>query len=208
MPVKYKHSSRRPSCSAVLLSEIARLYVEMGKLALVDALTGLQNRRAFDAYCDRILAYGRRFDNDTAFLIADIDFFKGYNDHYGHAAGDECLRLVAAAIDATVSRDGDTVARYGGEEFVALLPGTSLDGACDVAERIRQNVEALALPHAASSVAPIVTISIGVATVKACGRGTTLLSLYEAADRALYIAKETRNTTAFDPPAPTLVPVG
>lgn len=192
----------------VLLSEIARLYVEMGKLALVDSLTGLQNRRAFDAYCDRILAYSRRFDNDAAFLIADIDFFKGYNDRYGHAAGDECLRRVAEAIDLTVSRDGDTVARYGGEEFVALLPGTSLDGARDVAERIRRNVEAMQIPHAASSVAPYVTISIGVATLRACGRGTTLLSLYEAADRALYIAKETRNTTAIDPPAPVLSPVG
>jgi diguanylate cyclase (GGDEF)-like protein len=125
--------------------------------------------------------------------MIDVDYFKYYNDSYGHQGGDECLRRVAAAMSSVVMRSSDAVARYGGEEFVILLPATDPEGACLVAERIRAAVEKLAMPHAKSEVADHVTVSIGVASIIVTTEGLPT-QLIGFADEALYRAKhEGRN---------------
>jgi diguanylate cyclase (GGDEF)-like protein len=134
-----------------------------------------------------------------ALLLVDIDHFKLYNDHYGHVAGDHCLRLVAQALAGCVRRADEMAARYGGEEFVLLLPGTSLDAAREVAQLCLDGIEALALPHASSCTASVLTISIGVASmVPVAGADPSML--VAAADAALYRAKkEGRNQFGMQP---------
>jgi diguanylate cyclase (GGDEF)-like protein len=121
-------------------------------------------------------------------VLFDLDFFKAYNDTNGHLAGDECLRRVAHVLRGAVGRAGDLAARYGGEEFVALLPGLGAEDAGALAERLRAGVEAVGLPHTASSVAPVVTMSAGIATTVPDERHFSDV-LVAAADRALYEAK-------------------
>jgi len=176
----------------MLLSQVGALYRRLGTMAIVDPLTGLRNRRSFDDYVRWMLV--RRTRGEVAFLLLDIDFFKQYNDCYGHSAGDVCLQRVADALRASLLRPADLVARYGGEEFVALLPDTTASGARDVAERIRLRVEALGIPHVGSTVARGVTLSIGVAHAFQYG-AIDGDRLFAAADRALYEAKVRRNTT-------------
>lgn len=165
-------------------------------LARTDALTGLPNRRHFDEVQSIEMRRTRRDKAPLSLLICDVDFFKAYNDHLGHAAGDECLRAVASALHAGLTRAGDTVARIGGEEFAVLLPGAGLDGATKVAERLRAKVECCTMAHPHSAAAPVVTVSIGVA----CTRPDAPLefdALYRQADEALYRAKEAgRNRVA------------
>jgi diguanylate cyclase (GGDEF)-like protein len=128
--------------------------------------------------------------------MVDIDFFKAYNDHYGHQKGDRSLRAIARALVDGVHRAGDFVARYGGEEFALLLPGLDAEHAAELAESVRTRVEALGRPHPTSPVAPVVTISAGVAS-RAPRRNTAPATLLEAADRALYAAKRAgRNRVA------------
>ena len=122
-------------------------------------------------------------------LMIDVDFFKNYNDHYGHQAGDACLQTVAKAASGAMVRPSDLLARYGGEEFVVLLPGTSLSGAQKVALGICAAVSALNIPHASSSVADHVTVSVG-ATSMSPGHDRSAAQAVEAADRALYAAKQ------------------
>lgn len=121
-------------------------------------------------------------------ILSDVDHFKQYNDTYGHGAGDECLRRIGAALKATIQRPADLVARYGGEEFIILLPGTALAGALGLARSAADSVAALIIPHAKSTAAPHVTLSLGIATaqVSADINPTTVV---EAADRQLYTAK-------------------
>lgn len=157
-------------------------------LAHQDGLTGLPNRRRFDDGLDKEWRRARREQQALAALMMDIDYFKGYNDHYGHGAGDECLKRVAAALAGALVRPGDLVARYGGEEFVALLPDTDLEGARLVAGHLRSAVEALALPHEKSQAASCVTVSIGCASLMPAPDDTPA-QLLEAADRMLYQAK-------------------
>lgn len=157
--------------------------------AYLDGLTGVHNRRFFD---ERVNAeMGRAIRNQAALslIMLDVDFFKRFNDHYGHQAGDDCLRKVAKTLKASLMRASDHIARYGGEEFVCLLPETSFTGALQIAETIRKDVASLQLEHAASSVAPFVTVSIGVGCKpeKAHGNANSLISL---ADTQLYKAKE------------------
>jgi diguanylate cyclase (GGDEF)-like protein len=121
--------------------------------------------------------------------MMDIDHFKSYNDHYGHGAGDDCLRQVAQALMQCCDRPLDLVARYGGEEFVALLPETDHDGARHLAEQMRLAIERLAIPHAYSSVATVVTLSVGVAIHGPDRVKTDLAQLQKCADQALYEAK-------------------
>ncbi|MCC8402516.1 diguanylate cyclase [Paraburkholderia sp. MMS20-SJTN17] len=170
--------------------------VELHGLAFRDGLTGLFNRRHFD----RELAFQWRQEARTdkrgfvAVVMADVDAYKSYNDHYGHRAGDECLRAIAQAIAASARRPSDVVARYGGEEFGLILKETDQQGALVVAERIRLGVENLRIPHAGSDTG-IVTISLGVAVQRAADGGDGSV-LVEAADRALYTAKRRgRNQT-------------
>jgi diguanylate cyclase (GGDEF)-like protein len=176
----------------VLLLEVGGLYRRLGTMAIVDPLTGLRNRRSFDEYLQWTL--GQRAKADVAFLLLDVDRFKQYNDRYGHAAGDVCLQRIARALQDSLLRPVDLAARYGGEEFVVLLPDTTARGAQDVAERIRLTVEGLGIAHADSPVAPVVTLSIGVAHASAAG-GVDAGRLFALADSALYEAKVRRNTT-------------
>jgi diguanylate cyclase (GGDEF)-like protein len=158
----------------------------LGRLATRDTLTTLANRRGLETHLRRVLRRPRA--GMLSALLVDIDHFKQYNDHYGHQQGDVCLQRVASALAGVPTRSGDMVARFGGEEFVIILPGTDEPSAAAMAERVRRAVSALEIPHADSPVAPVVTVSVGVATMAqdAAGDGTALI---EAADAALYRAK-------------------
>jgi len=134
------------------------------RFALLDGLTGIHNRRYFDEQLGKELARTLREDRPLSVIMMDIDHFKAFNDHYGHGAGDKCLQKVAQALTDTLSRPSDALCRYGGEEFVALLPGSDIDGARVVAERLRQAVEALAIGHEYSETGSVVTVSLGVST--------------------------------------------
>ncbi|CAG1009523.1 Phytochrome-like protein cph2 [Burkholderiales bacterium] len=161
---------------------------ELQRLATRDGLTGVANRRSFDTALSTECRRVTREARSLSLLMIDVDFFKRYNDTYGHLAGDECLRQVAEAMAHVTQRASDTLARYGGEEFAILLPATEPAGAVIVAERIRAAVETLALPHARSEVSPKVTVSIGVASLDPT-RSSPPTELIAAADAALYAAK-------------------
>ncbi|MGF7154912.1 GGDEF domain-containing protein [Novosphingobium gossypii] len=157
-----------------------------------DHLTGLLNRRGFDAAFHREVRRARRAATPLSLLIIDIDWFKAYNDSLGHQAGDRCLGLVADALGGCLRRAGDLACRYGGEEFAVILPETDEDGASAVAANCRQAVEALAIPHPESSYGQI-TVSVGIAwTGAVAGAGTILTDasqMFAKADAALYTAK-------------------
>ena len=157
-------------------------------LAHRDGLTNLPNRRHFDDKMEKEWRRTQRAQQPLAVLMMDIDFFKGYNDHYGHGGGDECLKQVAAALAHALVRPGDLVARYGGEEFVAILPATELAGALLTAERLRSRIEELALPHERSQAAGHITLSIGCASMVPSPECAPA-QLLAAADRMLYQAK-------------------
>ena len=182
-------------------AELTRTHSSLHHMSLMDGLTQVANRRRFDEAMveewrrQHRVIQGREPSRqpadleDLALILIDVDHFKPYNDRYGHPVGDECLRRVAQAINGAISRASDLVARYGGEEFVVLLPGTPCAGAGRVAERIRQAVEALAIPHGASPVSDHVTISLGVAATDQAP-GASPEALIQAADVALYQAKQ------------------
>lgn len=169
---------------------------ELAGLATTDGLTGLANRRAFDEMLRMEWRRSGRSELPLSFLLVDIDHFKPYNDLYGHTKGDACLRRVAQALGHSLRRAGDVAARYGGEEFAILLPDTSAEDALRVAELLRSRVASLSEPHAGSSAAAHVTVSVGAATVIASRTGDPQ-TLVSAADAALYDAKEAgRNRVA------------
>jgi diguanylate cyclase (GGDEF)-like protein len=154
-----------------------------------DGLTALSNRRCFDQVLEIEWNRARRDKRSLALLMIDVDFFKKYNDCYGHLAGDDCLRKIASHMLAVINRPGDVAARYGGEEFVVMLPNTDASGARLVGERLLYNLSQAAIPHAENVPSGHVTLSIGVsAMVPGAGSNTTMLAL--AADKALYEAKE------------------
>lgn len=159
-------------------------------LALKDGLTGLSNRRSFDEMLERSWRQTLRQSSEMALLMLDIDHFKQFNDSYGHQAGDDCLRIVAATIDKFARRPGDLACRYGGEEFAVIMGDISLGSAVDIAEEIRAGIAALAVPHSTNSHGQV-TISIGVAAAMARIGGSIKMpeSLIQAADLALYKAK-------------------
>ena len=129
-----------------------------------------------------------RDKNQLTLLMMDVDYFKKFNDHYGHQAGDDCLKQIAAAIEGELYRPADITARYGGEEFAVLLPGTDAEGAIEVAKRLIHAVRSLAIPHQDSEVADHVTMSIGLAT--STDSIQDIKTLIEAADKTLYRAKQ------------------
>lgn len=196
---------------------------QLHRLAAVDGLTGIANRRAFDAAIDHEWRRACRSKSPMSLLLIDVDHFKKYNDYYGHQAGDDCLRAVASALAATPHRPGELVARYGGEEFAVILPTCDQQNALKFADKLRQAVIDLHVPHAASETAPEVTISLGVAslglycvsqaeqhpagngpcpTVENCREG--VMALIAAADEALYEAKRTGRNRAVLRPLVTL----
>ena len=161
---------------------------ELKRLSSEDALTGIPNRRVFDATLEREWRRASRDQSSMSLILVDIDHFKAFNDTCGHNAGDACLTSVAQTLHETVNRPADLVARYGGEEFVVLLPQTHRQGSLFVAEKLRQGVEALQIPHRASPVADHVTISAGCTT--ACpSSADAARDLLVLADKALYQAK-------------------
>ncbi len=165
-------------------------------LALEDGLTGLANRRHFDIALSQEFARALRNKDSVALIMLDVDWFKQYNDIYGHRAGDDCLRRIAALLKQVPQRTGDLVARYGGEEMVVLLPQTTLESATLIAQRIRADIIALDIQHAASPLT-IVTISAGVAVIEPSQDSGEPEDLVEEADRALYVAKaKGRNVVA------------
>lgn len=161
---------------------------ELERLAAIDGLTQIANRRRFDDYFAVEWQRHHREQQPLALILIDIDYFKQYNDHYGHQGGDNCLIRVAQALMSTPQRPTDLVARYGGEEFAAILPNTTLKGGLTVAQRMRSAIAALAIPHTQSQVSPQVTLSLGIAVVV-----PTLdiqpQALIAQADQALYQAK-------------------
>ncbi len=187
--------SQAPSEIRSLASSFRDLLVKLGDLlttleeqSRTDSLTAVGNRRHFDEQLEREWGRAQRNRSDLSLLILDIDHFKAYNDHYGHVQGDECLRLVSAAIHNQLQRSSDVACRIGGEEFAVLLPDSSLDQAKELAELIIAAIDGLAIDHAGSSVAPQVTASIGVASCRPHQRITSR-QLMEWADLALYRRK-------------------
>ena len=167
--------------------EAANRYLE--QLSYLDGLTGIPNRRFLDDYLRREWNRALRHERPIALILVDVDFFKHYNDRYGHLQGDTCLKKIAHALDTNLKRSADVVGRYGGEEFLVILPETDLDGACVVAERLKQAVEALQIPHEGSGLAPYVTVSMGVSAMVPRTEGDPAI-LLQLADQALYQAKQ------------------
>jgi diguanylate cyclase (GGDEF)-like protein len=160
------------------------------RMARIDALTGLANRRHFDEILGSEWRRCTRSGKPLSLVLIDLDHFKLFNDHYGHQAGDSCLQQVSACLKAGFARSHDLVARYGGEEFVCVMPETSLEGAEAKAKALERAVRALRIPHDKSAVAGgIVTISLGVA-VAMPNVGDDCAALILCADRSLYMAKD------------------
>lgn len=178
------------TCELLLATEqLKAANEELEKLSYTDALTQVANKRHFQKMLDEEWRRAERTGSMLTVMLIDIDCFKLYNDNYGHIEGDRCLKAVAGAINNTVCRVGDLVARFGGEEFVILLPHTSLDDARMVADRVVESVRALAIPHHFSLAGNEVSISLGLAQAVP-DQDADPLTLIDAADRALYMAKE------------------
>jgi diguanylate cyclase (GGDEF)-like protein len=210
----------KPVRAALLLARVKthlrmkRMADELRRTARTDVLTGIANRRHFDDTLEREWWRSCRSHDPIALLLIDVDYFKMYNDRYGHPMGDICLRDVAQALTHTLRRSADLVARYGGEEFGVVLPQTTRGGAEHMARRMLEAIAALGIPHAASATAPIVSVSIGVAfcdlgsaepspaAMDARQRGAEstrnpVADLVLAADKALYCAKNAGRARAM-----------
>lgn len=170
-------------------SLLTELNKKLKDMASIDGLTGIPNRRRFDEFLLQEWNRGVRDKTPLSLILMDIDFFKPYNDNYGHAAGDECLREVAKGLSSAMMRATDLIARYGGEEFVAVLPGTPKESMIQMGNRLREAVTSLSLPHAYSKIAPHVTLSLGGVTMvpDQASQPTVLVPM---ADERLYKAKE------------------
>jgi two-component system chemotaxis family response regulator WspR len=166
-------------------------------LSILDGLTGVANRRHFDDMIDQEWLRAVRDKSELSLIMLDIDYFKKYNDNYGHQMGDDCLKSVANILSSSLKRPSDFLARYGGEEFVIILPETNRAGAEAIAEQLRSAVEELAIIHDHSEIVNYITISVGV-TTKMPGKSGRPAELLAKADEALYSAKENgRNCYIF-----------
>ncbi|SDI60656.1 sensor domain-containing diguanylate cyclase [Paenibacillus naphthalenovorans] len=182
-------TSRDISARKKLEHQLLQTNELLQQISNIDALTGVANRRRFDECYALEWRQALRFSTPLTVILIDIDYFKKYNDTYGHQKGDLCLQQVANALRAAVKRPGDIIARYGGEEFVIVLPFTDKRGAQTVAEQLRREVESLSIPHRQSDVSPVVTASLGTATVIPTLEMTSHELLLQA-DKALYQAKK------------------
>ena len=167
--------------------EVHEAHRQIKALSLLDGLTNIPNRRHFDETLSAEWKRCSRLGSPLSIILGDVDFFKQFNDIYGHQAGDECLKAVAGALNESLFRVEDIVARYGGEEFAAILPGTDADGAHAVAERMRNSARELCIPHS-KGVGGLISCSFGIASmVPSCE--TPAPHLVQAADESLYAAK-------------------
>ena len=167
---------------------LRRKQMLLERLAAVDGLTEIPNRRQFDTVLEKEWWRSLRTLTPLSLIMIDVDYFKSFNDRYGHTSGDECLRKVAQTLAHSVRRTSDFVARYGGEEFAVVLPGTRLEAAADIAEQIRKRVEALKINHPLSEASNYITISLGVASLLPSPQSSPE-DLLKMADNALYDAK-------------------
>ena len=179
------------------ITEIKKREKELAEKTFFDSLTGILNRRYFDENIDNEWKKCVREKESLSLIMLDIDFFKKYNDFYGHQEGDNCLRRVAQEIKISLLRPSDIAVRYGGEEFVVILPNTSINGAYNVADRIRKNIINLAIKHEASTISEVVTLSQGIAELK--NQDDTVYECLKNADKYLYEAKKNgRNAIEFE----------
>lgn len=169
--------------------ELKRSKDLLRQMSYIDGLTGIYNRRLFDQTIEREWRRAIRNSSEISLIMIDIDYFKKYNDTYGHIEGDNCLKKISKVLTTGVKRAGDFCARYGGEEFVILLPDTRLENAEDIAGKIRKNVEDLRIEHRDSEISDFVTISLGVASKIPEINDADYSILIESADKALYFAK-------------------
>ena len=175
--------------------ELKKYRDHLQEISMKDGLTGIPNRRRLDEYLQQEWRRSQRQEKPISLLMLDIDHFKFYNDHYGHSAGDDCLKKIAGTIQDALARPADLAARYGGEEFACVLPETDNEGARLIAQRIHQNLAALAIPHEHSPISKVVTISIGIATTVP-DHSFALDQFIKKADEMLYEAKNSgRNQT-------------
>jgi diguanylate cyclase (GGDEF)-like protein/PAS domain S-box-containing protein len=170
-------------------ARLVHLQKELEELSFKDGLTGVANRRMFDTIMSREWAHAKRSRKPISLIMLDIDYFKQYNDHYGHLQGDDCLKRVAQTLNSEAVRARDFLARFGGEEFALILPETSEDAAIKVAERCRRLILEQEIPHEASKAAPQLTASLGVATTIP-NEGDDPIAFIEQADKRLYKAKQ------------------
>jgi diguanylate cyclase (GGDEF)-like protein len=171
--------------------QLHKANLELKLMAVKDGLTGLSNRRHFDEVLLKEIRRSVRLNMPISLILCDIDFFKPFNDHYGHQGGDDCLKSVAKALQAVIKRPGDVLARYGGEEFAVILPETPAQGAMAIAEEMKQTMKKLNIPHAYSSVENYVTLSLGVTSLDSLTQDADVIvrTLIEQSDKALYQAK-------------------
>ncbi|TAN41945.1 MAG: diguanylate cyclase [Nitrospirae bacterium] len=190
--IRLKHETDKRKEREHELMEVSRRLEDANRILMrissEDGLTGLQNRRFFDEHFEIEWKRAFRESSKLSLIMIDVDYFKAYNDRYGHLAGDDCLKMVTAALKALIKRPADFIARYGGEEFVVVLPATDEVGALKVAEEMRQTVESAGIAHENSTTAPCVTISLGVACADPVINNVPE-ALIADADRALYRAK-------------------
>ncbi len=172
-----------------LESQLVEANRKLERISMQDGLTGIANRRMYDTTLNKEWSRARRNGAPISLLIIDIDHFKAYNDHYGHFEGDRCLQKIAETLHGIASRPTDRCARYGGEEFVILLPDTNREDAVRIAERVRQTIRELGIPHEASAVDDVVTVSVGVSTMIP-EKDMASSEPFQRADKMLYLAKQ------------------
>jgi diguanylate cyclase (GGDEF)-like protein len=169
--------------------ELKMLQDHYKNLSTIDGLTGIANRRRFNDFIEQEWRRSMRSQSVLSLIMIDIDNFKQYNDHYGHSVGDDCLKLIAVAMFGSLERATDLLARYGGEEFVCVLPGTDIEGAKILGEKLRSKVASMKIPHAKSTTqVGYVTISLGVSAIVPT-KNDDWNSIIELADKNLYLAK-------------------
>ncbi|WP_293131551.1 diguanylate cyclase [Okeania sp. SIO3I5] len=171
------------------ITENKKQELELKTFASIDGLTGISNRRIFDRSLAKEWQICQREKQPLSLIMIDIDYFKKYNDFYGHQKGDDCLSRVAKALSKTIERPRDIVARYGGEEFAIVLPNTERPGAIAIADRIQQAIRVLRIPHERSEVNTIISLSLGIACVIPTANNSPE-NLIDMADRAMYKAKQ------------------
>ena len=191
--------SRLAKSFALYFNRVKTQETELIRLSLSDALTNIANRRAFELEIEKSMAMAKRHQWPLTIMLIDVDFFKAYNDHYGHTQGDLCLKAVASCLNDTITRNTDFCARFGGEEFVAILPNTDEKGAQVKAQAVREAVEHLQIKHEKSVVASHVTVSLGVATFYSnVDNDLDEKAIIDVADKVLYNAKISgRNRCVF-----------